>query len=84
MELEQANNRTVAIDLDLNGRRVSLKGHAIYEADPALGFVLRILVSDSAGNFELVLDQNRWSGTLIPDAETGCDFRVALANSNAS
>jgi len=78
MKLEQTNERTVAVEMDINGRRTLVKGRALYEEQPGLGYVLRIVVNDPAGEFELILDEARWNGEIAPDVDSGCDYRIEL------
>jgi hypothetical protein len=78
MNLERLHCRTIAVELDANGRQSVVRGVGIYEQYPASGSVLRILVSDPAGDFELILDENRWHGLILEGHHPGCDHSISL------
>jgi len=78
ISLKKLANRTVALDFDIGGQQRHARGVGIYEWVEGVGFALRIHVEDAAGDFELILSEDRWSGTAVPDTESGCDFRICL------
>ena len=80
--LAKLDNQTVAVDLDVRGRRVELIGIAAYEKDSELGPTLRIHVEDPAGEFDLVLREDRWKGRVEESRQAGCHFRISLTASD--
>ena len=50
-----------------------------YEADPELGNVLRVLVADPDGDFELVVTESLWDGKILPGQAVGCDYLIRLS-----
>jgi hypothetical protein len=83
-DFRELSNSTIAIELDLNGRSRVLRGVAVYEQLPGTVAVLRIRVSDPAGDFELILDEDRFDGQILrnQDKQSDCDFRISLRASN--
>jgi hypothetical protein len=78
MDLALLANRKIAIDVEINGRQVTLHGVAAYETLPKIGAVLRVHVLDPAGDFDVILQEGRWSGPILTDRTSGCDYRIAL------
>jgi hypothetical protein len=76
--LAAVDRRTVAAHLVIQGREQLLRGKGVYEDDPDLGGVLRIQVADPSGDFELLLVEDQWTGTLQSGAALGCDYLVRL------
>jgi len=83
-KLAQLHAHTVAVELEINGRALSLNGTAHYEKSPALGAVLRIEVRDPAGDFEIVLHEDQWKGRVTKSKQAGVDFRVQLGATDLS
>jgi hypothetical protein len=75
--LERLHERTIAIDLAIEGRHVHLRGIGEFENLPAAGPVLKIHVADLAGDFDILLHQGRFAGPVVEDAETG-EVRIQL------
>jgi hypothetical protein len=82
-DFRELNNCSIAIELDLNGRPRVLRGVAVYEQLPGTVSVLRIRVSDPAGDFELILDEDRFDGEILQDKQSDCEFRIPLAAGNS-
>jgi hypothetical protein len=82
MDLAKLANRTVAIDVEINGRPQRLRGRAAYEAVSGVGPVLRIHIADPAGDFDVLLEESRWNGPIVEDRQSGCDYRIALTAAN--
>lgn len=76
VSLLSLHQRTVALQLSIQGRRQVLKGRGIYESDPDLGRVLRIDLPNSGAQF--VLSESTWDGEILPGDCAGCDFLIRL------
>jgi hypothetical protein len=79
-DLKQLDNRTVAVELAVNGRSKVCRGRAWFEDDPDLGPVLGVKVADPAGDFEFLIEAATWSGQIFPDASGWADYRLCLAS----
>jgi len=78
--LEQLHGSSIEVELENQGSLRSITGRGNYdERDPDLGSVLRILVSDPSGDFELLIAESSWSGTLESSELPGCDYRISLS-----
>ena len=78
--LQQLHGSTIEVKLEIQGRSRSVTGRGNYdERDPDLGSVLRILVSDPSGDFELLITESSWSGNLEVSELAGCDYRISLS-----
>ena len=77
--LHNLAHRTIAIDLNINGRPVRLRGTGELAQMSGVGTVLKIHVLDATGDFDVVLHEGRFKGPIIEDTESGCDFRIALS-----
>jgi hypothetical protein len=78
ISLEKLANRTIALEFEIGAQHRSARGLGSYEWVEGVGYVLRIHVADPSGDFDLILSQDRWSGTIVPDTESGCDYRIRL------
>ena len=78
--LQHLHGSSIEVELQIQGSSRSITGRGSYdERDPDLGSVLRIVVSDSKGEFELLVAESSWSGTLEPSDLPGCDYRISLS-----
>jgi len=77
--LAALNRRQIAVHIVVQGREQFVKGRATYEADPDLGNVLRVLVADPSGEFELVVAEAQWDGRILPGQAVGCDYLIRLS-----
>ena len=78
--LQQLHGSTIEVELEIQGSSRSITGRGNYDRkDPDLGPVLRILVSDPGGDFELLIAESSWSGTLESSDLAGCDYRISLS-----
>ena len=69
----------IEVELNVLGSVRSVSGKSVYDGnDPELGPVLRILVSDPLGSFELLLAESSWDGRLESSKLPGCDYRVSF------
>jgi len=80
--LQSLSERWVAIDLNINGRPVLLRGKGELAVMSGVGPVLRIHVLDEAGDFDVVLHESRFKGPIIEARDSDCDFRIALQASD--
>ena len=78
LRLQQLNNRTIAIELSVQNRRTVLRGIGHFEPAGEFGPVLRVGVSDPAGDFEILLKEREWDGRIESGARYECDFAVQL------
>jgi len=47
--------------------------------DPDLGPVLRVLVNDPSGDFEILIAESEWSGHIARSNLPGCDYRICFS-----
>ena len=79
--LQQFHGAMIEVELDIQGHLRAISGKGSYDADdPDLGPVLRILVVDSSGNFEVLIAESEWSGHIGVSKLPGCDYRLSLAS----
>jgi hypothetical protein len=83
-KLANLHECSVAVELIVNDRHLSLAGTAHYEKSSPLGAVLRIQVSDPAGDFEIVLHEDEWKGRITKSKKAGVDFHVHLGAADLS
>lgn len=76
--LNHLAQRSIAIDLTINGRQVRLCGTGELSEVAGQGAVLKIHIPDPTGDFDVVLHEGRFLGPIVEDKESGCDFRIAL------
>jgi hypothetical protein len=74
---ERLNQRVIAIDLCVEGRQVRVRGTGHYEILPQAGPVLKVHVTDPAGDFDILLHEGRFTGPVVEDAESG-EVRITL------
>ncbi len=78
-DLKQLNNRTISLELSVNGSSRVCRGRAWFGDDPELGKILGIKVADPAGDFEFLIEAATWTGQILPDASGKSDYRVCLS-----
>jgi hypothetical protein len=76
--LQHLHQTRIAVDMEVSGRQVHVTGVATYERDFQLGPVLKIHIPDPAGDFDLVLREDRWNGQVVKATVPGCDYRISL------
>ena len=77
--LQQFHGAMIEVELDVRGMMRSICGKGSYDDnDPDLGPVLKILVTDPSGNFELMIAESNWSGRIEASRKSGCDYRISL------
>jgi hypothetical protein len=76
--LEKLDQQTIVVDVEVSGRHVELRGTAKYEPQSDLGAVLKIHVADPAGEFDVILHENRWQGRIVPPHHLSSDYRISL------
>jgi hypothetical protein len=79
---EKLHNRRIAIEMDSGESSVRFSGTASYEPASELGPVLKIHVIDPAGDFDLILSEERWTGRIVEEQRSGCDFCITLTISD--
>jgi hypothetical protein len=80
--LHHLAGRWIAIDLNINGRAVRLRGKGELTELSGVGSVLKIHIPDPDGDFDVVLTESRFKGPIVEVQEAGCDFRIALQTSD--
>ncbi len=78
--LQQLHGAMVEVELDVGGATRSVRGECCFDSDADLGKVLRVLVADRAGNFEILISESNWDGSLRPSSLPDCKFRISLAS----
>jgi hypothetical protein len=76
--LAKLDKHTIVVEAEIGGRRVELHGTATYEAASDLGAILRIHVADPAGEFDVILQEDRWHGDIRPPHHISSDYRISL------
>ena len=79
--LQQYHGATIEVELNIQGSPRLVSGKGIYDmANPDLGRVLRILVSDPEGDFEFLLSESKCAELHFESSDRpGCDYRLSLA-----
>jgi len=72
------DKQAIAVQMEVNGRPVQMRGVAAYDQFPEIGAVLKIHVDDSAGDFDLILCEDGWQGKIEEVHQSGCRFRISL------
>jgi hypothetical protein len=81
VDLSRYDGKSFAIVLNLHGQPQVLRGTAHYAHDENLGNVLRIeLAGEDCGQPAFILAEDKWSGSILPGADYGCDFCIPLAS----
>jgi len=83
-KLSKLHARSVAVELTINGRKISLRGTAFYEKSSPLGPLLRIHFTDPAGDFEIVLHEDTWKGRITKSKKAGVEFSIHLGANDLS
>jgi hypothetical protein len=76
--LRQLDQRTIAVELITQEEKRMLKGVGQFDVGAEMGPCLRIIVSDPAGDFEILLKESQWSGQITLGEQFGCDFALRL------
>ena len=80
MNLSQYHEKQMAVVFTVQGKPRVVKGRAQFGQVPGIGNVLRIKVEeDESGQPEIVLAEQKWSGSIDPDTQYGCDFVVTFS-----
>jgi hypothetical protein len=80
--LQHLAQRSIAIDMYINGRHLRLRGTGELTQMSGVGSVLRIHIPDPDGEFDVVLYEGRFRGPIVEDKESGCDFRISLSTTD--
>jgi hypothetical protein len=70
---------TIAVELSQNGVRTTLRGTGAYGRDAELGSVLTIKVKEAWGDFDFVLREDEFDGTITSGAAQGCEYSICLS-----
>jgi hypothetical protein len=82
--LRQLDGSMLEVELSIGDELRQVQGRAKYvKSDPDLGSVLKIFVDDLMGEFEILLPEMTWQGSLESSDTPGCDFRLSLARAAA-
>lgn len=76
--LHQLDSTRVAIELRIGDELRILRGTAQYDASLVGGACLRVLVSDVAGEIELVIVEDSWCGEIRDGGDHDCDYMLSL------
>ena len=77
-QLKRLDNRLVTVEVSLNGQSQVCRGRGKFSFDPELGPVLGIAVADPAGDFEFLIEADKWSGEVVADASGESEYRICL------
>ena len=84
IDLKRLHNRLITVEIALNGESQVCRGRAKFSRDPTLGPVLGILITDPAGDFEFLIEADRWSGEVVADCSQESDYRIYLDSACAA
>lgn len=76
--LQNLAEHWIAIDLNINGRPIRLRGKGELGEMTGVGSILKIHVPDPSGDFDVVLHESRFAGPIVEVQGSDCDFRIAL------
>ena len=76
MNLDQ---RSVAVQIHIQGREQLMFGVGDYQVDPDLGGVLRVQELGCADGAELLFLEAEWTGRIRSGHGLGCDFLIHVA-----
>ena len=80
--LQQLHGSMIEVVLEVAGTIRSVRGRGLFDSrDADLGRVLRVLVADAAGDFELLIPESSWDGICQSSSLPECEFRISLTNS---
>jgi hypothetical protein len=80
--LRNLAERWIAIDLNINGRPIRLRGRGELAENSDVGSILKIHVPDEDGDFDVILHESRFAGSIVEVTGSDCDFRIALQASD--
>lgn len=83
MGLSHLNGRRIVVRLSTPDRVVVVRGTGQYVGQIDGPKILRVeLDSDGErdGKPVIVIDENLWSGNVLPDTEFGCDYRIEIGS----
>lgn len=79
VRLSEFDGLNLAVIMRSAGKRIVLRGRAVYVPDTVAGNSLRIRVAGSEpGDPVVVLSEENWNGRTIPDFHYGCDFCLVI------
>ncbi len=82
--LQHMHGALIEVELEILGSLRSVSGKGVYdESDPDVGPALRILVTDTCGDFEFLLPESKWGGRFESSDLPGYEYRISLANCSA-
>ena len=77
--LQNLHGAMIEVVLKIGGTSRSVRGEGQFDIDDAdLGQVLRVLVADGAGDFELLIPASTWDGFCESSSLPECKFRISL------
>jgi hypothetical protein len=77
--LRQLDQRTIAVELTVQGQKGIFKGLGEFESDGKVGPALRIKVAHPLGDFEVLLKESQWDGQIESGEQFGCDFALSMS-----
>jgi hypothetical protein len=80
--LQKFDQHSIIVEVEISGRHVELRGMATYEPQSELGAVLKIHVADPAGEFDVILHEDRWQGKIVPPHHLSSDYRISLTTAD--
>jgi hypothetical protein len=80
------NDKRVAVVLAVGGQSLVCTGIATYQSSALVGGILgfRIEGEEDAGQPELILSEDGWSGEIQPGARYGCEYCFIPASRGAA
>jgi len=76
--LRELDKRTISVELLLPGGRRRVHGVGRYEPASEVGPALFVEIHDPAGDFEIVLQEGKFSGPIEPCTQGDCEFLLQL------
>ena len=78
--LHQFDGTLIEVEVPIGGELRQVRGRAEYvKSDPELGAVLKILVAEPTGEFEILLPELTWQGRIKSSDMPRSDYRMSLA-----
>lgn len=76
--LRELDKRVIGVELLLPGGRRRVRGVGRYEPASEVGPALFVEIRDPAGDFEIVLQEGKWSGVIEPCPQGDCEYVMQL------
>lgn len=76
--LKALDRSTVSLEMELPSGNKLFTGVASYRNDVDMGPILGIAIADEEGDFEILLRESDWNGTIKEGGPVGCQYHICL------